>query len=81
MMTNYEVIIDQVGKSHIAMVSKGGILTTELNKKTYESKKNKGLYFVGECVDIDGDTGGYNIQYAFSSGIAAGRHIKGCLDD
>ena len=81
MMTNYEVIIDQVGKSHIAMVSKGGILTTELNKKTFESKKNKGLYFVGECVDIDGDTGGYNIQYAFSSGIAAGRHIKGCLDD
>lgn len=81
MLTNYEVIIDQVGKSHIAMVSKGGILTTELSKKTFESKKYKGLYFVGECVDVDGDTGGYNIQYAFSSGIAAGRHIKECLDD
>ncbi|MBI9011174.1 MAG: aminoacetone oxidase family FAD-binding enzyme [Clostridiales bacterium] len=81
MLTNYEVIIDQVGKSHIAMVSKGGISTTELSKKNFESKKYKGLYFVGECVDVDGDTGGYNIQFAFSSGIAAARHIKERFND
>lgn len=80
MLTAYEITIDQVGKSHIAMVSKGGILTTELNKKTFESKKFKGLYFVGECVDVDGDTGGYNIQYAFSSGHAASKHIKETLN-
>ncbi len=73
-LSAYEIIIDQVGKSHIAMVSSGGILTTQLNKKTYESKL-EGLYFIGECVDIDGDTGGYNIQYAFSSGKAAAKHI------
>ncbi len=73
-LSAYEIIIDQVGKSHIAMVSSGGILTTQLNKKTYESKL-EGLYFIGECVDVDGDTGGYNIQYAFSSGKAAAKHI------
>jgi len=81
MLTAYEITIDQVGKSHIAMVSKGGILTTELNKKTFESKKCKGLYFVGECVDVDGDTGGYNIQYAFSSSYVACKHIKETLSD
>lgn len=80
MLVDFEVIIDQVGKSHIAMVSAGGISTKGLNKKTYESKVD-GLYFIGECVDVDGDTGGYNIQYAFSSGVAAARHIRRRLDE
>ena len=38
-----------------------------------ESKKIKGLYFAGEVIDVDGDCGGYNLQWAFSSGILAGR--------
>lgn len=79
-LTGYKVVLHQVGKSHIAMVSAGGILTKALNKKTFETKI-KGLYFVGECVDVDGDTGGYNIQYAFSSGIAAAKHILEELDE
>ncbi|MCH4889900.1 aminoacetone oxidase family FAD-binding enzyme [Acidaminobacter sp. JC074] len=74
-LTNYRIQIAKVGKSHIAMVSAGGIATTSLKKKSYESDI-EGLYFIGECVDIDGDTGGYNIQYAFSSGKMAARHIR-----
>lgn len=81
LLTMFEVTIDSVGKSHIAMVSRGGILTSELNKKTFESKKHKGLYFVGECVDVDGDTGGYNIQYAFSSSYVACQEIKESLNE
>lgn len=80
LLVDFEILIDQVGKSHTAMVSAGGISTKSLNKKTYESKVN-GLYFIGECVDIDGDTGGYNIQYAFSSGVVAARHIRRQLDE
>jgi len=68
-------VVSKVGKSHIAMVSAGGILTSALKKKTYESNI-EGLYFIGECVDIDGDTGGYNIQYAFSSGKMAAYDIR-----
>jgi hypothetical protein len=41
-----------------------------------ESKFIKNLYFAGEVMDIDGDTGGYNIQWAFSSGYAVGRFIR-----
>jgi len=79
-LTSYKVVIDQVGKSHIAMVSAGGIDTSCLSKKTYESTI-AGLYFIGECVDVDGDTGGYNIQYAFSSGQLAARHIQEVLNE
>lgn len=67
--------VAQVGKSHIAMVTTGGISKNALNKKTYASKEDETLHFVGECVDVDGDTGGYNIQFAVSSGTMAGRHI------
>lgn len=44
----------------------------EIDPKTMESKRIKGLYFAGEVMDIDGYTGGYNLQAAFSSGHAAG---------
>jgi len=74
-LTDYRIVVSKVGKSHIAMVSAGGILTSALKKKTYESNI-EGLYFIGECVDIDGDTGGYNIQYAFSSGKMAAYDIR-----
>ncbi len=44
-----------------------------INKKTMESKLVKGLYFAGEVIDVDGITGGYNLQAAFSTGWLAGR--------
>jgi predicted Rossmann fold flavoprotein len=54
-----------------AMVTRGGIFLSEVNPKTMESKITPGLYFAGEVLDIDGDTGGYNLQFAFSSGKLA----------
>ncbi len=55
-----------------AQVTRGGINTDEVNPDTLESKKQKGLYFCGEILDIDGDCGGYNLQWAWSSGYIAG---------
>ncbi len=56
-----------------AIVTMGGVNTREINPKTMESKLVPGLYFAGEVVDVDGYTGGYNLQIAFSTGHAAGR--------
>jgi len=75
LFAEYEVPITSFGGEHIAMVTCGGIALGDLNKKTMESKKHPGIYFVGEVVDVDGDTGGYNLQAAFSMGVAAARAI------
>ncbi len=56
-----------------AIVTAGGVSTKEISPKTMESKLVPGLYFAGEVVDVDGFTGGYNLQAAFSMGAAAGR--------
>ncbi len=55
-----------------AQVTAGGIQTGEVHGKTLESKILPGLYFAGEVLDIDGDCGGFNLQWAWSSGILAG---------
>lgn len=55
-----------------AIVTAGGIETKEINPKTLESRKISGLYFAGEVVDVDGYTGGYNLQIAFSMGYVTG---------
>ncbi|MGC2063627.1 MAG: NAD(P)/FAD-dependent oxidoreductase [Thermodesulfovibrionales bacterium] len=57
-----------------AEVTLGGIDTNELSSKTMESKKVPGLYFTGEVIDVTGQLGGYNLQWAWSSGYAAGQH-------
>lgn len=57
-----------------AQVTAGGILTTEFDPQTMESKLVPGLYACGEVLDIDGDCGGYNLQWAWSSGRCAGHH-------
>ena len=59
----------------IAEVTLGGIDTSELSSKTMESKKVKGLYFIGEVVDVTGHLGGYNFQWAWSSGYVAGQNV------
>lgn len=56
-----------------AIVTQGGVSVKEINPKTMESKIIKGLYFAGEVMDVDGYTGGFNLQAAFSSGYAAGK--------
>jgi predicted flavoprotein YhiN len=55
-----------------AQVTAGGVATKEIDAWTMESALVKGLYFAGEIMDIDGDCGGYNLQWAWSSGYAAG---------
>ena len=59
-----------------AIITKGGINVKEVNPKTFESKKVKGLYFIGEVLDVDATTGGYNLQIAWSSGYACGINLK-----
>jgi predicted Rossmann fold flavoprotein len=58
-----------------AEVTTGGVDTGELSSKTMESKKVKGLFFVGEVVDVTGHLGGFNFQWAWASGAAAGRAL------
>lgn len=58
-----------------AIVTSGGIKIKEINPKTMESKKVKGLYFAGEIIDVDSYTGGFNLQIAYSTGYTAGANI------
>jgi predicted flavoprotein YhiN len=55
-----------------AMVTAGGVSLKEIDPKTMASKLVEGLYFCGEVMDIDAETGGYNLQAAFSTGYVAG---------
>jgi len=69
----YPILIKGAHSLEQAQVCSGGVSTKELNLRTLESKKIPGLYFTGEIVDVDGDCGGYNLQWAWSSGVIAGR--------
>jgi predicted Rossmann fold flavoprotein len=60
-----------------AEVTLGGVDTSDLSSKTFESRPVPGLYFIGEVVDVTGHLGGFNFQWAWSSGYAAGRHLQG----
>ncbi len=61
-----------------AVITKGGVDVKELKPKSFESKKIKGLYFIGEVVDVDALTGGYNLQIAWSSAFACAKDIADC---
>ncbi|UUS61471.1 MULTISPECIES: NAD(P)/FAD-dependent oxidoreductase [unclassified Acinetobacter] len=58
-----------------AEVTLGGVDTTEVSSKTMESKKQKGLYFIGEVLDVTGHLGGYNFQWAWASAHAASEYV------
>ena len=58
-----------------AQVTAGGVKLSEIDPHTFESKRHKGLYLIGETLDIDGDCGGYNLQFAFASGMCAGDRL------
>ena len=58
-----------------AMVTSGGVSVKEINASTMESKLIKNLFFAGEVIDVDAETGGYNLQIAFSTGYLAGKSI------
>ena len=58
-------------------VTCGGVSLKEVDFRTMESKQRKGLYFAGECLDLDGITGGFNFQAAWTTGRIAGRAMAG----
>ena len=63
-----------------AQVCLGGISLSDIDIKTFESKIVSGLYFTGEIIDVTGDCGGYNLGFAFLSGMIAGRSIGDLCD-
>ena len=67
-------VIDSQGFGH-AEASGGGVRTAEVDNKTYESKLVKGLYFAGEVLDIVGNRGGFNLQFAWASGYLVGKSL------
>ena len=75
-ITNFELNITETHNMDHAQVCIGGIPLTEINSETLESLKIKNLYFTGEIIDIDGDCGGYNLSWAWISGIIAGKSVK-----
>lgn len=69
-----EEIIGDMGWDE-AIITQGGISLNEINPLTMQSKKIKGLYFIGEEIDLDADTGGFNLQIAFSTAALASDNI------
>lgn len=69
---NFRIRINDTNSFEFAQVTAGGVSTDEINPATIESRKKKNLYFAGEIVDVDGTCGGYNLQWAWSSGYLAG---------
>ena len=74
--TEFPLVVERLGDLSIAMATRGGVALEHVNAKTMESKLVPGLFFAGEVLDIDGDTGGYNIQAAFSTGFLAAEGIR-----
>lgn len=74
-LNNWQVFFNETEGWHKAEVTRGGVSTNELSSQTMESKQVKGLFFIGEVVDVTGWLGGYNFQWAWASAFAAGNSI------
>ncbi len=72
MLKNFRFTLTKARPLEEAIVTAGGVCVKEVSPKTMESKLVQNLYFVGEVLDIDGMTGGFNLQAAFSTGYLAG---------
>ena len=72
---NIEMNVKRYRPMEEAIVTSGGVKTSEINSSTMESKLVEGLYFAGEVIDVDAYTGGFNLQIAFSTGYLAGSNI------
>lgn len=70
---DFSYTLSGTGSFREAIVTQGGVSVKEVNPKSMESKKVKGLYFAGELLDVDAYTGGFNMQAAFSTGALAGK--------
>lgn len=76
LLKDFRFTIDSKRGFDESIVTRGGIDVKEINPKTMESKKVKGLYFAGEVLDLDAMTGGFNMQIACSTGFAAGDNVN-----
>jgi len=74
-LKDWRFVIDSCVGYRRAVITAGGVDLKEVNKKTMQSKLVKGLYFAGELLNLDADTGGYNLQIAFSTGALAAKAI------
>lgn len=74
-LKDFTFTLTGTGNFEEAIVTQGGVSLKEVNPKTMESKLVQNLYLVGEVLDLDADTGGYNLQLAFSTGYAAGNNV------
>lgn len=74
LLKNIPVSIDGLMPMEIAIITCGGVDVKQVNPKTMESKIIKNLFFAGEILDVDGYTGGFNLQIAFSTAVAAGKN-------
>lgn len=78
-LKNFSFDISDVRPVNEAIITRGGVSVKDINPKTMESKKIKGLYFAGEMIDVDALTGGFNLQIAWSTGHLAGEQAA-CND-
>lgn len=76
LLSNWQVTPIGTEGYRTAEVTLGGVDTNEISSKTFESKKVSGLYFIGEVVDVTGHLGGFNFQWAWSSGWCCGEHLQ-----
>jgi len=75
-LKKFDFSIKSLDNINVSIVTSGGVDVKEINAKTCESKLVKNLYFVGEVLDVDALTGGFNLQIAWSTGYVAGNSIK-----
>ncbi len=76
-LKHFKVKISGFRSLNEAIITSGGVNVKEINPKTMQSKKIEGLYFIGEVLDIDAYTGGFNLQIAFSTALVAAENILG----
>lgn len=74
-LTQWRLYPDDTAGYDKAEVTLGGVDTDDVSSKTLESKRVPGLFFIGEVLDVTGQLGGYNFQWAWSSGVAAGEVV------
>lgn len=75
-LKNWQISPNATEGFRTAEVTRGGVDTDELSSKTFESKKESGLYFIGEVIDVTGWLGGFNFQFCWASGVACGQAIS-----
>ena len=78
---NFDLCVKGVNGFQNAQVTAGGIKVDEFDKDSLESKFNKHLYAIGEILDVTGDCGGFNLQWAFSSATLCAKSISEAIDD